>query len=111
VVYWNEHALIPPDLIGVPTHPYPLYEIAAVGVLLGLLWLVRGRLGRAGTMFLLATIGYGVIRFGLSFVRQETVIAFGLQEAQLIAVLTSALALAILGARLALSRAPVPAVR
>ena len=30
VVYWHEHALLPPELLGVPTHPYPLYEIAGV---------------------------------------------------------------------------------
>jgi phosphatidylglycerol:prolipoprotein diacylglycerol transferase len=111
VVYWNEHALVPPDLIGVPTHPYPLYEIGAVAVLLALLWATRGRSTRPGTAFLVTTIGYGIIRFGLSFVRQETVIVFGLQEAQLIAILTSVVALVILAGRLALSRTPVPAAR
>ena len=111
VVYWNEHALLPPDLLGVPTHPYPLYEIAGVAVLLGLLWTARGRQVPSGTVFLVTTIGYGLIRLVLSVVRQETVIVFGLQEAQLIAVLTSAVAVAILAARLAISRAPVPAGR
>ena len=109
VVYWHEHALLPPELIGVPTHPYPLYEIAAVAVMLALLWALRGRTGRPGTAFLLTTVGYGAVRFALSFVRQETVIAFGLQEAQLIAVLTGVVALAILAGRLVLARAPVPA--
>jgi len=111
VVYWHEHALVPPDLIGVPTHPYPLYEIGAVAVLLALLWATRKQRSRQGTAFLVTTIGYGVIRFGLSFVRQETVIVFGLQEAQLIAVLTSVVALAILAARLTISRAPVAVSR
>jgi hypothetical protein len=37
------------------------------------------------------------------------VIAFGLQEAQLIAVLTGLIALAILAGRLVLARAPAPA--
>jgi phosphatidylglycerol:prolipoprotein diacylglycerol transferase len=107
VVYWHEHALIPPDLIGVPTHPYPLYEMAAVAVLLAVLWTARGRLDRPGTAFLVATLGYGAIRFVLTVVRQETVIAFGLQEAQLIALATSAIAVAILVGRVALTRAPV----
>jgi len=99
VVYWHEHALLPSDLLGVPTHPYPLYEIVAVGLLLGLLWVTRGRPARPGTMFLLMTLGYGIIRFGLSFVRQETVIVFGLQEAQIIGMLTALLALGVLIAR------------
>jgi phosphatidylglycerol:prolipoprotein diacylglycerol transferase len=108
VVYWNEHALIPPELIGVPTHPYPLYEIGGVAVLLALLWLVRGRTTRPGTEFLLTTIGYGVIRLVLSYVRQETVIVFGLQEAQIIAVLTAAIAAAILVGRMVLSARTKP---
>jgi len=108
VVYWNENALLPPELIGVPTHPYPLYEIAAVAILGALLWAMRRHLERPGTALLVTTIGYGLIRFGLSFFRQETVIVFGLQEAQLIAVLTSAIALAVLVGRMVLTRAPAP---
>jgi len=111
VVYWHEHALLPPELLGVPTHPYPLYEIVGVVALLGLLWALRGRPVRPGTMFLVTTIGYGVIRFVLSFVRQETVIVFGLQEAQLVALATGLLALAILAGRTLLARSPVPAGR
>jgi phosphatidylglycerol:prolipoprotein diacylglycerol transferase len=109
VVYWHEHALLPPDLLGVPTHPYPLYEIVGVAVLLGLLWIMRGRSVRPGTTFLVTTIGYGLVRFVLSFVRQETVIVFGLQEAHIIALVTTAIAVAILTARLAITRTPVPA--
>jgi phosphatidylglycerol:prolipoprotein diacylglycerol transferase len=99
VVYWHEHALVPPDLIGVPTHPYPLYEIGAVAVLLALLWIAQRRGLRPGTTFLLMTVGYGVIRFSLTFVRQEPILALGLQEAQLIALLTGVVALAILALR------------
>jgi phosphatidylglycerol---prolipoprotein diacylglyceryl transferase len=109
VVYWHEHALLPSELLGVPTHPYPLYEIVGVAVVLGLLWLLRGRITRPGTTFLLMTVGYGIVRFSLTFVRQETVIAFGLQEAQLIAVLTGVVAIAILAGRLLLTRAPMVA--
>lgn len=99
VVYWHEHALLPADLLGVPTHPYPLYEIVAVGGLLAVLWLVGRRRPRPGTTFLAMTLGYGVIRFVLSFVRQETVLVLGLQEAQLVALATGAIALGILAAR------------
>jgi phosphatidylglycerol:prolipoprotein diacylglycerol transferase len=37
VVYTHPHALLPPSLLGVPTHPYPLYEIGATLVLLAAL--------------------------------------------------------------------------
>ncbi|MGE3271574.1 MAG: prolipoprotein diacylglyceryl transferase [Chloroflexota bacterium] len=104
VVYWHEHALLPADLLGVPTHPYPLYEIVAVGVLLGLLWVMRSKLTRPGTTFLLMTVGYGLIRLGLSVVRQETVIVFGLQEAQIIGLITGLVAIGILVARQARTR-------
>ena len=111
VVYWHEHALLPPELLGVPTHPYSLYEIIAVAALLALLWAMRGRSDRPGTAFLVTTIGYGVIRFVLSFVRQETVIVFGLQEAQLVALATAVIAVAIMAGRLMVTRVPTPAGR
>ena len=111
VVYWHEHALLPPDLLGVPTHPYPLYEIVAVAVLLGVLWLIRNRGVRPGTAFLIMTFGYGIIRFVLTFVRQETVLVFGLQEAQIVALITGAIALAILAVRATRRGAVAPALR
>jgi len=99
VVYWHEHALLPPELLGVPTHPYALYEIVGVALVLGLVWLAVRRTHRAGTAFLLATIGYAALRFVLTFVRQEPIVALGLQEAQLVAFLTGGAAIAILAMR------------
>jgi phosphatidylglycerol:prolipoprotein diacylglycerol transferase len=99
VVYWHEHDLLPPDLIGVPTYPYPLYEMGAVLLLLGLLWGNRERLGGNGSAFLVMTIGYAVVRFGLTTFRQETIVAMGLQEAQVIALLTGVVALGLLFVR------------
>ena len=107
VVYWHEHALVPPELLGVPTHPYPLYEIAGVAIVLGLVWLAVRRGSRPGTAFLLATLGYAALRFTLTFVRQEPIVAPGLQEAQLVALGTGAIAPAILATRAVAGRAPV----
>ena len=87
IVYADPNDLVPRDLLGVPTHPYPLYEILAVLVLLGVLARLRPRLGRPGDLFIVAALGYAAIRFFLTFFRQETVVAAGLQEAQVIAVL------------------------
>src|SRR5262249_36608399 len=97
VRYTNPRDLLPADLIGVPTYAYPLYEIAAGLILLFGLWLARDRLrARPGSTFLVAAIGYGLIRFVLTYLRQETVIFMGLQEAQVIALITSVLAAGVL---------------
>jgi phosphatidylglycerol:prolipoprotein diacylglycerol transferase len=106
VVYWHEHALLPPELLGVPTHPYPLYEIVGVAFVLALVWLAIRRGSRPGATFLLATIGYAALRFALTFVRQEPIVALGLQEAQLVALGTGTVAIAILAARALSRRAP-----
>jgi phosphatidylglycerol:prolipoprotein diacylglycerol transferase len=95
--YTNQNDLLPADLKGVPTYAYPLYEIAAEVLLLAVLWLFRDRLrARPGLTFLVMAAGYAVIRFGLSYYRQETIVALGLQEAQVIAVVTGVVALGVL---------------
>ncbi len=99
IMYLNANDLLPRQLLGVPTHPYPIYEIAAVALLLGLLWMGRKRLRAPGEIFLVAAVGYAVIRFGLTFFRQESVILWGLQEAQLVALGTGIVAIALLFAR------------
>jgi len=81
----------------VPTHPYPLYELVAEGVLLLGIWLARDRLKGPGQQFMAATLGYSVIRFTLTFFRQETVILWGLQEAQVLAIATGLVAAAAYG--------------
>jgi phosphatidylglycerol---prolipoprotein diacylglyceryl transferase len=98
IVYTNQNDLLPADLKGVPTYAYPAYEILAEIVLLAILWLLRKHL-RPGYTFLIAAVGYAIIRFGLTFLRQETVIAFGLQEAQVIALVTGIAALGVLTQR------------
>ena len=98
IVYTNQNDLLPADLKGVPTYAYPAYEILAEIVLLAVLWLLRKRL-RSGFTFLIAAVGYAIIRFGLTYLRQETVIAFGLQEAQVIALISGLAATAVLARR------------
>ena len=66
-------------------------------ILLCGLYLFRDRLSaRPGATFLVAALGYAVIRFTLSYLRQETQVLLGLQEAQVLALITGALATAIL---------------
>lgn len=103
--YTNPNDLLPPDLRGVPTYAYPAYEIVAALVLLAVLWLFRDRLEKVpGATFLVGAVGYAVIRFTLTFLRQETIVLWGLQEAQLIAVITGLVALAFGAWRLSATR-------
>jgi phosphatidylglycerol:prolipoprotein diacylglycerol transferase len=91
--YTHQNDLLPASLRGVPTYAYPIYELVAELLLLAGLWLFRNWLRqRPGLTFLVATIGYGVIRFVLTFLRQEPNVFLGLQEAQVIALLTGVLA-------------------
>ncbi|MDE3103010.1 MAG: prolipoprotein diacylglyceryl transferase [Chloroflexota bacterium] len=94
IVYTNPNDLLPSDLLGVPTHPYPVYEIIAVLALLGVLWVLRRKqvFRMDGQLFLTAAVGYALIRFGLTFFRQETVVWAGLQEAQVVALVAGAAA-------------------
>ena len=99
--YTNQNDLLPDDLKGVATYAYPAYEILSEVVLLGILWLFRRQLARVpGANFLVGATGYAVIRFTLTYLRQETVIVWGLQEAQLIALVTGAAALGVMAWRM-----------
>ncbi len=92
-VYTNPGAFIPDALKGIPTHPYPVYEILWDGALLGLLLFFRRRSLPEGMLFLLYVAGYALGRFSLTFVRQEAVVVWGLQQAQAVALIVLLLAL------------------
>ncbi len=54
-----------------PRHPSQLYEAALEGVLLfTILWILKDRPFRAGTMLCLSLGGYGILRFLVEFLRQ-----------------------------------------
>jgi phosphatidylglycerol:prolipoprotein diacylglycerol transferase len=81
--YVHPDALAPE--LGLPGHPYPVYEMLWNLVGLALLWGLRGRLRTPGALFLLYAAYYALGRLLLSSVRQETLAFWGLQQAQVIA--------------------------
>jgi phosphatidylglycerol:prolipoprotein diacylglycerol transferase len=97
VTYTNANDLLPDQLRGVPTHPYPLYEIAGCLLVLAVLWMIRPRLQQQpGTLFLAGMAGYAVVRFVLAIFRDENIVAFGLQQAQILSLATMLLAVGML---------------
>ncbi len=92
--YVNPNAMVPPGLLGVPVHPYPVYDqlwnLAGLAIVLKL----RYYLKTDGLLFLIYLSIYAVGRFVFTFVRQENIWFWGLQEAQVIAIFTLVISLA-----------------
>ena len=85
-IYVNPGALIPEYLKGVPTHPYPVYEIIWNGLALAAMWKLRSVFKKDGLLFLSYLPVYALGRFVLTYFRQENIWFWGLQEAQVISI-------------------------
>lgn len=103
--YINPGAMVPPGLLGVSVHPYPVYDQLWNLVGLAIALKLRRHLKTDGLLFLTYLSIYAVGRFVFSFVRQEKIWFWGLQEAQVIAIIILLTALATL-IYLALKRVP-----
>lgn len=84
LIYTHPDALIPDSLKGVPTHPYPIYDLVMNLAIFGVLVVLRKRNLPDGALFAIFAALYATARFFISFVRQENVWFWGMQEAQVV---------------------------
>ena len=87
-IYTHPNALIPPNLFGLPMHPYPVYEIIWNVIALIIILRLGRHFKKDGLVFLSYLSLYSLGRFVLTFMRQENQFFWGLQQAQIIALLT-----------------------
>lgn len=95
-IYTNPASSISPALLGVPTHPYPVYEMLWNAATLLVVLKLKGRFSQDGMLFAVYLILYALGRLILTGVRYESVLFWGLQEAQLLAIAAWALAAVII---------------
>lgn len=93
-IYIHPDALIPEGLYGVPTHPYPAYEMIWNGAVLLVLLKLRHIFNKDGLLFLSYLPLYSLGRFLLTFVRQENMVFWDLQQAQVLALATFVISVA-----------------
>ena len=96
IVYTHPESFGP---IGVPVHPTQIYEIIYNLIVFAVLVRLRGRFKPDGSLFLIYLSLYSLWRFGISFLREGTPFLFGLQEAQVIALIVLAIAISLLAFR------------
>ena len=95
-VYTHPDAMLPRELLGQPTHPYPVYEIIWNAAVLAIIWRLGRRVKKDWIVFLSYASLYSVGRFVLMFTREQRTWLWGLQQTQLIALIVLVSAVAIM---------------
>ena len=95
-IYTHPGSFLPPEWKGIPTHPFPVYEMIWCLLVAAILFPLRTRIQVKGILFVLSLGGYALGRFFTSFVRDNLIILplvktdtldIGLNEAQVISVI------------------------
>lgn len=85
--YTNPESFIPNRLLNVPTHPYPVYDMALnLAVFALIMWLRKRDLPNGG-LFAVYLLVYGFGRVFVHSLREEVVWFWGLQNAQVFSIL------------------------
>ena len=95
-IYTHPDAILPDRLHGVPTHPYPIYDMVMNLAIVAIIWPLRRKRLPDGAIFAIFSALYAATRFVISSVREERVWFWGLQEAQVVAVVMFVVSLAAL---------------
>jgi phosphatidylglycerol:prolipoprotein diacylglycerol transferase len=82
------------NLFKVPTHPYPIYEIAFNLCMLVLLLKVRKSITVNGMLFWIYAGLFSIARIWLTTYRQEPIVFVGLQEAQVVGIIVLVISVA-----------------
>lgn len=105
VAYSHPDAAVPQT--GVAYESGALYEIVAAALIFAVIWPLRHRFKKSGTLLCTVVALYAIARFALFFaVRDADVVAFGLRQAQLTSVALLAIAIAALVAIRRAARTP-----
>ena len=102
-VYVNPGAMAPS--LGQAYHPTQLYEMIWDLLIFGFLWWARRRVKVDGLLFLMYLSLYSLVKFTISFWRQEAMFLIGLQEAQVVSLATLAFAVVLAASLVSRSRA------
>jgi phosphatidylglycerol:prolipoprotein diacylglycerol transferase len=92
--YTNPEAMVPK--LGVYYTPMPVYEIIANLSIFILLWQMRKRNWPDGLLFLVYLILYSLERFFLAFTSSYQIIAFGMTQSQIVALISLFIAIPLL---------------
>jgi phosphatidylglycerol:prolipoprotein diacylglycerol transferase len=100
--YSSPNAMVPQS--GVYYTPMPVYEIIANLGIFALLWQLRKRNWPDGLLFLVYLSLYSLMRFSLAFTSSYQIIALGLTQSQIVALLMLVIVMPLLTRTLSLSR-------